>query len=71
MLSPLKLIRRIFKSDSEKELNKLKYLATKINNYENEIKKLRDDQFPIETDELKKKVLPTILPSTVVGFSPK
>ena len=56
MLSPLKLIRRIFTSDSEKELNKFKYLATKINNYENEIKKLKDDQFPTETNKLKDRI---------------
>ena len=56
MLNPLNLFGKIFKSNNQKELNRLNSLVVKINNYESEMKKLSDDQFPIETDELKKKV---------------
>ena len=56
MFNPLNIIGKFFKSNNEKELNRLNFLAIQINAHENEIKKLSDDQFPIKTIELKQKV---------------
>ena len=56
MLNPLNLIGKIFKSNNEKELGRLSSLTIKINNHESEIKKLSNDRFPIETNELKEKI---------------
>ena len=53
MFNPLNIIGKFFKSNNEKELNRLNFLAIQINAHENEIKKLSDDQFPIKTIELK------------------
>ena len=55
MLNPLKLINKFIKSPNQKELERLKQIVVKINNGENEVKKLSVDQFPIKTSEFKER----------------
>ena len=57
MLNPLKIISKLFKSGNQKELDRISVIVKKINNLEEEIKKLRDEEFPLKTEELKKKLI--------------
>ncbi|MCL4354270.1 preprotein translocase subunit SecA, partial [Patescibacteria group bacterium] len=45
-----------FFDSNEKEVNKLKPLVDKINSLEEKIKKLKDEDFPKKTDQLKKRI---------------
>ena len=68
MINPLNLINKFFKSNNQKELDKLKNIVNKINNLENETKKIKQEEFPSKTLELKEKVskgesLSSILPN--------
>ena len=56
MFNPLNLISKIFKSDNEKQLKRLKNLVIQINNKEPEIKKIDHNQFLTKTLELKKRI---------------
>jgi len=67
MLNPLNLISKFIKSNNQKELNRINKIVEKVNNYEEKIIKLKDQDFPIKTDELKNKIkngtkLESILP---------
>tara|TARA_Y100000590_G_scaffold318496_1_gene360367 strand:+ start:1 stop:2520 length:2520 start_codon:yes stop_codon:yes gene_type:complete len=55
MLNPLNLISKIFKSSNQKELGKLAKFVDKINDFEDQISKLEDSEFPKKTEELKQK----------------
>ena len=46
MLNPLKFVTRIFKSQNQKELDRINKIVQKINNLEEEISKLSDQDFP-------------------------
>ena len=56
MFNPLNFINKIFKSDNEKQLKRLKSLVIQINNKEQEIKKIDEHEFPNKTLELKKRI---------------
>jgi preprotein translocase subunit SecA len=69
MLNALKFIKKIFKSDNDKELDMLRSLVMKINHYEDLTKRLKDVQFPNKTLEFKQRVkkgesLESLLPET-------
>lgn len=69
MLNINKFIGKIFKSDNDKELDRLKFLVTKINQVENQLKQLKDEQFPTKTAEFKNRIqtgesLENLLPET-------
>ncbi len=69
MLNIQRFIRKIFKSDNDKELDRLKSLVIQINHNENLVKRLRDDQFPNKTIEFKQRIkkgesLENLLPET-------
>ena len=51
MLNPLNFLSKIIKSSNQKELDKLKKTAKKINDLEEEIIKLDDQSFPQKTKE--------------------
>ena len=55
MLNINKFIRKIFKSDNDKELDRLKSLANQINHNEDLTKRLKNDQFSIKTKEFKQR----------------
>ncbi len=52
MLNPLNFLSKIIKSSNQKELDKLKKTAKKINDLEEQITKLDDQSFPLKTKEL-------------------
>ena len=56
MLKPFKIFSKIFKSSNQKQLDKLAVLVDKINNYEKEVSKLDDIEFPKKTLELKQRL---------------
>ncbi len=67
MLNPLKLISKLFKSNNQKELDKIHKIVEKVNNFEGKIIKLKDEDFPKKTEEFKEKIksgssLESILP---------
>ena len=52
MLNPLNFLSKIIKSSNQKELDKLKKTAKKINDLEEEVIKRDDQSFPLKTKEL-------------------
>jgi len=56
MLNPLNFISKIFKSSNQKELDKLQKIVKQVNNYEDQIVKLEDSEFPKKTEELKSRI---------------
>ena len=46
MLNIPRFIKKIFKSDNDKELDRLKSLVVQINHNEDLVKRFKDDQFP-------------------------
>jgi preprotein translocase subunit SecA len=56
MLNTIKFIKKIFKSDNEKDLDRLKSLVMKINHYEDQVKRISDDHFPSKTLEFKQRI---------------
>ena len=53
MLNPLKILSKFIKSHNQKQLDKLQVILDKVNNFENEISKINDADFPKKTQELK------------------
>jgi len=51
-----KIINKFFKDSNQKELNKITSTVEKINKYEEEIKKIPDNDFPKKTLEFKRKI---------------
>ena len=58
MLNPLNFISKIFKSSNQKELEKLQKIVKQVNNYEDQLAKIEDSEFPKKTEELKSKIKP-------------
>ncbi len=56
MLNPLNLLSKIIKSGNQKELDKFKKTSAKINDLEEETRKLDDQSFPKKTNELIDKI---------------
>jgi len=56
MFNPLNFLSKIIKSSNQKELDKLKKTAKKINDLEKEIIKLDDQSFPQKTKELMEQI---------------
>tara|TARA_Y100000590_G_scaffold23988_1_gene27339 strand:+ start:821 stop:3391 length:2571 start_codon:yes stop_codon:yes gene_type:complete len=57
MLNPLNLVKKIFKSHNQSELDSIQKIVNKINDLENEITKLEDKDFPEKTEILKKELI--------------
>ena len=56
MFNPLNFLTKFIKSNNEKELERIKKIVTNINSLEDQIKLLRDEDFPKKTLELKQKI---------------
>ena len=54
MLNPLSFISKFIKSNNQKEIDRISKIVSKINLLENEIRDLKDSDFPKRTDEFKK-----------------
>ena len=57
MLNPLSFISKIFKSSNQNAIDGIQHLLKNINNLEKEIIKLKDEDFPKKTEELKSKLI--------------
>ena len=53
MLNPLKILSKFIKSHNQKQLDKLQVILDKVNNFENEISKINDADFPKKTQKLR------------------
>ena len=53
MLNPLKILSKFIKSHNQKQLDKLQVILDEVNNFENEISKINDTDFPKRTQKLK------------------
>ena len=56
MLNPLKIVSKLFKSGNQKELDRISIIVNKVNELEQKISKLKDEEFPKKTEELKNKI---------------
>ena len=56
MLNPLNLLSKLIKSSNQKELDRITKIVEKINFLEEDIKKLKDTDFPKKTSELKREL---------------
>ena len=56
MLNPLKFLNKIIKSSNERELDRIKKIVIKINELEENFRKLEDVDFPKKTKEFKEKI---------------
>ena len=56
MLNPLSLISKFIKSGNQKELDRISKIVKQINLLEENVKKLKDSDFPRETLRLKQKI---------------
>ena len=56
MLNPFKIISKFIRSDNQKNLDKLRVIVKKVNEFEIEIAKLEDDEFPKRTLLLKNRL---------------
>ncbi len=56
MLNPLNFITKLIKSKNQKELDRITKIVSKINSLEEDIKKLKDTDFPKKTLGLKKQI---------------
>jgi len=56
MLNPLNFISKFIKSGNQKELDKISKIVKQINLLEQNVKKLKDEDFPKETIRLKEKI---------------
>tara|TARA_Y100001970_G_scaffold198375_1_gene241356 strand:+ start:8774 stop:11317 length:2544 start_codon:yes stop_codon:yes gene_type:complete len=51
MLNPLNLLSKFIKSSNQKELDRIKKIVLKVNNFENDISKLSESEFPQKTQK--------------------
>jgi len=56
MLNPLSFISKFIKSSNQKELDKLQKIVKQVNSHEENVAKLKDEEFPQKTEKLKKKI---------------
>ena len=56
MLNPLNFISRFIKSSNQKELDRIAKIVEKVNSFEDSVKSIPDENFPIKTQELKNKL---------------
>ena len=56
MINPLNFLSKFIKSSNQKELDRIQNIVSKINSLEQNVKDLKDSDFPIKTKELKEKI---------------
>ena len=56
MINPLNFLSKFIKSSNQKELDRIQNIVSKINSLEQNVKDLKDSDFPIRTKELKEKI---------------
>ena len=56
MLNPLSFISKFIKSTNQRELDRIQKIVLQVNSFEENIKKLKDEDFPKKTKEFKEKI---------------
>ena len=56
MFNPLNLISKIIKSPNQKELDKTHKIVEKVNQFEMDVKNLKNEEFPKKTEILIEKI---------------
>ncbi len=56
MLNPLNFISKFIKSGNQKELDRISKIVRQVNLFEKSVKKLKKEEFPVKTIELKEKI---------------
>ena len=56
MLNPLRFISKFIKSSNQKELDRISKIVNKINLLEENVKNLKDEDFPKKTIQLKERL---------------
>ena len=56
MLNPLNFISKFIKSGNQKELDRISKIVRQVNLFEKSVKKLKNEEFPVKTIELKEKI---------------
>ncbi len=56
MFNPLNFLSKIVKSDNQRELDRINKIAKKINDFEEQVKKLEDKSFPLKTENFIKEI---------------
>ena len=56
MLNPLNLLSKFIKSNNQKELDRIGKIVTKINKLEPNFSDLKDENFPLKTNEFKERL---------------
>ena len=56
MFNPINLISKFIKSSNQKELDKLAKIVSEVNAHEEKVAKLQNEDFPIKTEEFKKRI---------------
>ena len=56
MLNPLNFFSKLIKSNNQRELDRIAKIVNKINSLEEEIKNLKDEDFPKKLSNSKKKL---------------
>ena len=56
MFNPINFFSKFIKSNNQRELERISKIVTKINDLEENIQKLRDEDFPKKTEELKSQI---------------
>ena len=56
MINPFSFISRLIKSNNQRQLDKLSIILNKVNSFENELKILKDEDFPKKTQEFKERI---------------
>ena len=56
MLNPLNFISKFIKSSNQKELDRINKIVKQVNLLEENIKKLKNEEFPVKTAQLKEKI---------------
>ena len=57
MLNPLNLISKIFKSNNQHEIDKIRPILEKVNYLEKDVSELSEEEFPKKTAEFKKRII--------------
>ena len=56
MLNPLNFLTKFIKSSNQKELDRIAKIVAKVNFFEDKIKNISDEDFPVKTLKLKEKL---------------
>ena len=69
MFNPLNLITKFIKSSNQKELDRINKVVNQTNFFEENVRKIEDEEFPKETEKLRKKLIIMIYLILIVSMA--